>query len=192
MYISPQLRVHFSDGEGRMKRRLYSFFERRIIEVAIEPRRLAYQKWLDFNTREIDWGMWEEHFNDASARRKTRGSKELPEEESEILVTLLEAVAIHVASSDSYIGGVELQILTHSMISHRFTSSVVEGNWGDRFRSSIEEIIDNVKTPDDRRLRMILLEVQRRVLDMHSPIINGEFLCYPIGMVLGINQPVDY
>lgn len=174
-----------------MKRRLYSSFQHRIVEAAIEPGRLVYRKWLDFNTREIDWDMWETAYSDALARRQKRGVRDLPEKEGEILVTLLEAIAFHVACSASYIGGIELQIITHSMISYRFTTTY-EGNWGDRFRDSIEEILNNVRTSDDKRFAQILLEVSRRVCDMHSPIIDLEFLCYPIGTVMGVNQSVDY
>ena len=174
-----------------MKRKLCTSFRHRIVEAVIVPNRLVYEKWLDFGTREIDWDMWENPYGDALDRRRKRGATVLPEIEADILITMLEGVAFHVACSASYVGGIELQILTHSMISYRFTSTL-EGSWGDRFHDAIEEIIDNVRTSDDRRFAQILLEISRRVRDMHSPIVNCEFLCYPLGNVIGVNQPVNY
>jgi hypothetical protein len=165
--------------------------EYKVLEAALGPHCLIYKRWLDFGTRQIEWDAWTPLFNKTIVNRNRRNAQVLPEEGAELLVVLLEAIASHVASSNSYVGGIELQIITHSMISYRFMSAV-EGNWGNYFRDSIEEIIENVKTADDKRFIMILMEVQRRVVDMHSPIIDHHYLCYPIGQVIGINQPVDY
>lgn len=163
-------------------------FRSQVIEAAIEPRCLVRRKWLDFETREIEWNMWETHFIAALERRGARCAPELPEQEAELLVILLEAIALHVARSGSYIGNIELQIITHSMISYCFTSTY-GGSWSERFCSSIAEI---ARTRDDSRFARVLLEISRRVSNMHSPIINSEFLCYPIGTVIGVDLPVNY
>ena len=179
-----------------MKRKHSSSFERRVIEPAITPKRLAYHKWLDFGTTEIEWSMWETLYMDTVEKRRARGALQLPNEEAETLVAMLETVAYNIAYNDTYIGGVELQILTHSMISYRFTATH-GGNWGVCFWQSIGEIMEKAgkKGRDEdqnNKFVNILRHVRMRVINLHSPVIDGEFLCYPIGSVMGISPPVDY
>ena len=164
-----------------------------VIERAIQPHDLTYRKWLDFNTSAIDWCHWETRYDDTVARRKGRGA-EMPEGNSERLVALAETFAFHLAMTESYVGNVELQLVTHSMISYRFTSKISceDCSWGYVFREALEEVCGNVRTFNRVRFCKILDEVKDRVVKMRSPIVDGKYLCYPIGTIIGIDGTVDY
>ena len=155
---------------------------------AIIPKSLLYHKWLDFGTATVDWQIWEADYNETVLRRYNRGAYYQPDKDAETLVVLVESITLYMAFTLSYVGNVELQILIHSMISFAIQE---DGKLIKNFVDAIDEIINNVSAVDVARFTLIIQEVKRRVGQLHSPVINEEFLCYPIGTIIGVDKQID-
>lgn len=172
-------------------------FTAHVIEQVIIPRSLVRKKWFDNGESGINWDMWENAYRAALERRSITATAHALDEKAKILLALLEAVALSMCMSGSYVGTVELQLITHGMIYHRFASNG-QGSWGERFYNSIKEmehnLLKNNETTDSYRLSCILTAVRLRVLDMRDPIISAKqsFLCYPVGTIFGLDAPVNY
>lgn len=165
------------------KRRLYSSFVRDIIEEAVQPRCLVHHKWLDFACSPIEWDIWEPYYKDTIKMRRERNALYIIDKQLSTLVELTETILRYNAENKGYFGSVELQLLTNSLISFRLNSPM--DNVGLCIHKSLEDLV--VGTIRTSRFVMMLGEIIKRVDNLHSPVVDGEILCYPIGHTFGLD-----
>jgi hypothetical protein len=174
-----------------LKRNHEAIFTFAVIERTIQPPAIVHHKWLDFGHTGIDWGEWDEKYAETLERRAERGTPSMDSEKAERLVTLAEMLIYHLTMTNTYFGSVELQLVTHSMISFSLENGPGE-NWPFLFGNAISEMCDKTGAIDKWRFHDIANEMRRRVGKLHSPVVDGRYLCYPVGKVMGIDQISHY
>ena len=169
------------------KRKIHSSFVRDVIENAVQPRSLVYYRWLDFGTLPVDWDIWSPNYQRTLKQRTDRNAMYIEDKQIRTIVELIEMVLVYNEENKSYFGNVELQILAHSLISYRLTSTM--DNCGLYIHKCLDDLlIGAIRTA---RFVLILSEIMRRVDNLHSPIIDGEMLCYPLGTMIGIDAQMS-
>lgn len=178
-----------------LKRRRPSLFVCDVVEFAIQPRNLIYRKWLDFGKSAIDWEEeWADAFNATLERRIARRAPSFAngswvDPQVLTLVELTETMMHHMKFNGTYKGNVELQIICSSIISCRMTNVITYGS--DRSVGSFAlSLLSEI--PSELYDAPVMEEFRKRVATLWSPIIDGYYLVYSPGQVMGIDKIINY
>lgn len=147
---------------------------------AIQPNSLLDVCWLDYGTRCIDWSIWD--FDGTEKASIGTGSAI-----ADKAIYLIALIAESISNSGSYIGGVELQLLTHSLIYERRKCEAAGDFTTPRIIYIALAGLGSVYSCMDRGMS-IIVEICARYLDANSPIIGDRFLSYPPGKVMGVDE----